>query len=93
MQIFTQESGSSLMIGDDVTVTVLALKGKAVLLGTEAPKDIPVHRNELYQRIHGLDSNRSGDVWIYTAPKAVLRLLSNKLRQESVINTSVHFRK
>lgn len=81
MQIFTQKSGSTLMIGDDVTVTVLALKGNGVCLGTEAPKDIPVHRKELYQRIHGLDGDRSGDVWIYIAPKSVLKLLANKLRQ------------
>ena len=81
MQIFTQESGSSLLIGDDVIVTVLALTGNSARLGTEAPKEIPVHREELYQRIHGLDGGTSDDVGRFIAPKSVLKLLANKLRQ------------
>lgn len=84
MLVLTLENGASLMLGDEVTVTVLAIEGKDVRFGTEAPKSIPVHRKELYQRIHGhtLDSDRSGDVWNYTAPKSVLKLLANKLRKE-----------
>ena len=39
------------MIGDDVTITVLAVKGKQVLIGIDAPREIPVHRAEIYQRI------------------------------------------
>lgn len=82
MLILTIKNGESLMIGDNVTVTVLALKGNGVLLGTEAPRTTPVHRNELYQRIHGLSLADSSpyDAWGYTAPKTVLRLLANKLR-------------
>lgn len=81
MLVLTLENGGSFMIDDEVTVTVLAIEGKDVRFGTKAPKHIPIHRKELYQRIHGLDGDRSGDVWIYTAPKSVLKLLANKLRQ------------
>ncbi len=75
MPELTIQKGTSFVIGDDVTVTVVAIKGKGVILGTEAPKDIPVHREELYQRINGHDWS----VRKYVATKAVLRLLTNKL--------------
>jgi carbon storage regulator len=79
MLIFTLENDSSLMIGDDINVRVLAIEGKEVRLGTEAPRNIAIHREELYQRIHTLDRDRSDDFWKCTATKIVLRLLSNKL--------------
>ena len=51
MLILTRRRGEKIVIGDDVTVTVLGLKGKQVLLGIEAPLEIPVHREEIYQRL------------------------------------------
>jgi carbon storage regulator CsrA len=53
MLILTRRTRESLKIGDDVTVTVLALQGGQVRLGVEAPKSIPVHRQEVYERICG----------------------------------------
>jgi carbon storage regulator len=51
MLILTRRVGESLMIGDDVNVTVLGVKGNQVRLGVNAPKEVAVHREEIYQRI------------------------------------------
>jgi carbon storage regulator len=51
MLILTRRVGETLMIGDDVTVTVLAVRGSQVRLGVNAPKDVGVHREEIFERI------------------------------------------
>jgi carbon storage regulator len=51
MLILTRRVGEAVMIGDEVVVTVLGVKGSQVRLGIEAPKDVAVHREEIYRRI------------------------------------------
>ncbi len=51
MLILTRRVGETVTIGDDVTITVLSVKGRQVRVGINAPKHIPVHRQEIYQRI------------------------------------------
>ena len=64
MLILTRRVGETVMIGNDVTVTVLGVKGNQVRIGVNAPRDVAVHREEIFERIkreneqNGADSQR-----------------------------------
>ena len=51
MLILTRRVGETLMIGDNISVTVLGVKGNQVRIGVNAPKNVSIHREEIYQRI------------------------------------------
>ncbi|EIJ70015.1 carbon storage regulator CsrA [Haemophilus parahaemolyticus] len=59
MLILTRKTGESLLVGDDVEITVLSVRGSQVKLGVNAPKDIAVHRQEIYQKIKDTESQQS----------------------------------
>lgn len=51
MLILTRRVGETLMIGDEIMVTILGIKGNQVRIGVHAPKEVSIHREEVYQRI------------------------------------------
>jgi len=53
MLILTRKLGESIAIGDQIKVTLIEIQGKHVKIGVNAPKDVPIHRQEIYERIVG----------------------------------------
>ena len=80
MLILTRRVGEALMIGDQTKIVVLGVKGSQIRLGINAPKDVMVHREEIYEKIQGSEdleheekvqkSNTTGEVaeWLKAAP-------------------------
>ena len=60
MLILTRRVGETLMVGDDVSVTVLGVKGNQVRIGVNAPRNVAVHREEIYDRIKDEQNRKNG---------------------------------
>jgi carbon storage regulator len=61
MLILTRRAGETVMIGNDVTITVLGVKGNQVRIGINAPRDVAVHREEIYERIQSEKNAKEAD--------------------------------
>ncbi|OOF54099.1 carbon storage regulator [Rodentibacter genomosp. 2] len=61
MLILTRKVGESVLIGDDISITVLSVRGNQVKLGVQAPKEVSVHREEIYQQIKKKQDEPSAD--------------------------------
>ncbi|HVU90461.1 MAG TPA: carbon storage regulator CsrA [Pirellulales bacterium] len=60
MLVLSRKKNESIVINDDITIVVVEIRGDKVRLGVEAPKEVPVHRSEVYQAIHRNDDHGSG---------------------------------
>ena len=60
MLILTRRVGETLVVGDEVTVTVLGVKGNQVRIGVKAPREVSVHREEIYERIKQEENQKNG---------------------------------
>lgn len=67
MLILTRRVGETVVIGDDVTVTVLGVKGNQVRLGINAPRDVAVHREEIYERIRREQAEKESELTQHVA--------------------------
>jgi len=61
MLILSRRSSESIIVGDEVTITILSVKGKQVRIGIDAPSHIGVHREEIYQKIQDQDSGADAE--------------------------------
>jgi carbon storage regulator len=83
MLVLTRKLGERIAIGDDISITLLEIKGSQVKLGIEAPKSISVHRQEIYERIRE-ENLRSSEVGISELSKAasLLRIKNPRERKD-----------
>jgi carbon storage regulator len=57
MLVISRNINETIHLGDDVKIVVLSVRGNRVRIGIDAPKEIPIHRKEVFDKIHGLNSN------------------------------------
>jgi carbon storage regulator len=73
MLVLTRRAGESVMIGDDIVITVLEARGDVIRLGIQAPRDVQVHREEVYRELQ--DANRAAASPTEDAVHALTRML------------------
>ena len=77
MLILTRRVGESLKIGDDVTITVLSVRGHQERIGIDAPKDVSVHREEIYAKINGIETESNPIDHVMESHESVVDLLDD----------------
>ena len=80
MLVLSRRVGESVMIGDDITVTVLEVRGDIVRLGIDAPRDVKVHREEVYREVEASNRAAAGNSSEVTAAAGLARLPKPSLR-------------
>lgn len=93
MLILTRRVGETIVIGDDVIVTVLGIKGNQVRIGINAPKDVSVHREEIYQRIQQEKSPTAAEPQPVAAPVVTSPIATNPVAASPVSTPTVSVRK
>ena len=78
MLVLTRRAGESVMVGDDVVVTVLEVRGDVIRIGIQAPRSVPVHREEVYRALE--QANREAASPSDSAVEAVTTLLAGETR-------------
>src|SRR6202044_2278211 len=68
MLVLSRKKNESIVINNDITVTVVEIRGDKVRLGIVAPKDVPVHRQEVYEAIHGREPSETPPTVVVTKP-------------------------
>ena len=80
MLVLTRKQGEGILIGDDVTIKVIEVKGGAIRLGIDAPKDKKIYRQEVYDRI--VEENRNAAQWDITDLDSLSINLSNGKKED-----------
>ena len=86
MLILTRKVGESVMVGDDITVTVLGVKGNQVRVGVKAPRDVSVHRKEIYERINNVSLDKQVE---HSEKNAAASTVEYDYQEFSITNSEV----
>ena len=84
MLILTRRVGETLMVGDDVTISVLGVKGNQVRIGVNAPKEVSVHREEIYMRIQNEKSNQK-NVGVIKSSNLCAEIVEYSVKDETAV--------